>query len=214
MSESSSQIVVEHLFAAPFLQFFWKDSGELNHALRELILAQRQHRSSVGMSNVGGWQSSKDLHAWEHEAIDLLVKRIHVGIQLVTRECVGEEKAARIETPWQIVAWANVNEPGDYNNLHNHRGGFWSGVYYVQTGDEKDAGKGGGISFRNPTLAPLAAANLKGLPRELKSLFESERTIQPREGMMLLFPSWLEHQVHPHGMSAPRISISFDAFFP
>jgi hypothetical protein len=35
--------------------------------------------------------------------------------------------------------------------------------------------------------------------------------VSPAEGMLLLFPAWLDHFVHPHAGSEPRISIAFNA---
>jgi len=37
------------------------------------------------------------------------------------------------------------------------------------------------------------------------------RAIRPREGLMLLFPSYFYHRTVPFSAAEPRVSIAFDA---
>ena len=41
--------------------------------------------------------------------------------------------------------WFNVNSRGNYNSLHNHRGGIISGVLYILIPDDNC----GGITFEH-----------------------------------------------------------------
>ena len=38
--------------------------------------------------------------------------------------------------------------------------------------------------------------------------------IRPETGLMVIFPSWLYHWVHPYAGEASRIAISFNAALP
>lgn len=214
MDRSSGEIAVQHLFSAPFLSVAWKDVDRLNRELREIVLARRESHPSERMTNAGGWQSAKDLQTWGGAAIQELLVKIDIATYMISSQCFGEEALDSLEEKWRVVAWANINERGDYNNLHSHGGGIWSGVYYIDAGTE-DPGHplSGVITFRNPTLAPLAVDNLKP-PRFVADYFRCEHSQAPRSGQMLLFPSWLEHQVHPYFGESPRISVSWDVIFP
>jgi hypothetical protein len=39
-----------------------------------------------------------------------------------------------VHPKWSVMAWANVNGPGDRNICYYHPGAFWSGTYYVADG--------------------------------------------------------------------------------
>lgn len=205
--------IVKDLFSAPILQCVWKDHQPLNESLMNLILAKRERTPGVKMSNTGGWQSEKNLQTWEESpAVAQLIEKIHTAILLLLTERLGEDEAGKVGN-WHIAAWANINERGDYNTLHNHSGAFFSGVYYVSAGTTDELHPFSGVlTFRNPTLAALAVDNLR-VPKQLSSLFRSEYSISPQNGLMLLFPGWLQHEVHPYFGNTPRVSISWDVVF-
>jgi len=97
----------------------------------------------------------------------------------------------------RVSYWVNVNGSGGFNELHNHVLGDYSGVYYV-----KGTGTGD-ISFHsteqlNKMIAP-------GMP------FADSISISPQDGMLLVFPSYILHSVHPNLSDKERISIAFDA---
>jgi len=210
MTISNSHI--KHLFSAPLLRFPWKDCKDLNESLKKLILEKQELFPSERMSNTGGWQSPKTLHTWEAPCIRQLINNINIAVLHLITECLGEENTNSLGT-WNIAAWANINEEGDYNMIHNHSGGVWSGVYYVDAGTPDPAHPFSGIlTFHSPTLASLTLDNLRA-PQQLRHLFRSEYSMIPKNGLMLLFPSWLAHSVHPYFGSTPRISISWDVMF-
>jgi uncharacterized protein (TIGR02466 family) len=203
---------VQLLFGAPVLSFLWQEAEAMNRDLRRLILSWREHRPSVRMSNAGGWQSAKDLQTVDDPAVRELLVKIDIGTYMISSECFGEDEL--IAAPkWHVAAWANVNEPGDYNLPHTHSGGVWSGVYYVDPGyDTAPEDLGGAISFANPTMAPLVIDNLRP-PGFVRQSYQRDYSVCPQSGQMILFPSWLEHYVHPHRGERPRISISWDVHF-
>ena len=196
-------------FGFPFLSVVFSEMAGVNQSLAEIILAEQQRRPSVTQSNQGGWQSEKDLQTWMAPAIRQLLSHIDLGIYLLMCESIGEENTNKIGKEWHLSAWANVNSSGHFNNVHYHVGGFWSGVYYVQTGRKTEQGV---ILFRNPTSSS-ALANTIPAPQEMRDLFPSQMAFQPEPGQLLIFPSWIDHWVTPHFEDQPRISVAFDVFY-
>jgi hypothetical protein len=43
-----------------------------------------------------------------------------------------------------------------------------------------------------------------------RNVFEGRYLVEPMPGLMVMFPSWLKHMVHPFHGSGERISISFN----
>lgn len=103
---------------------------------------------------------------------------------------------------WQLTSWAAVLDGQGNLNPHVHYAGYISGVYYPKIPEPiGSAGQGhaGWFEFGgNPERFPC-----KTLPER--------RTIRPREGLMLLFPSYFYHRTVPFSAPEPRVSIAFDA---
>ena len=78
------------------------------------------------------------------------------------------------------------------------------GVYYVDAGDPPEGDKpSGSFTFLTPNLAEANTFFTKVVPQST--------SIRPTSGLMLLFPSYLQHFVHPYDGDRPRVSISFNA---
>jgi len=197
------------LFCTPVVEISWGGMENLNRSLEATILARAEREPSMHQSNKGGWQSSRHLHDWDSEDISRLLGMVNLGLEALRKFlCLSE-----IVRDPTITAWANVNSFSDYNGLHNHSGSVWSGVYYVSCDSPRAReSQEGALSFRNPTLAPLTVQNLNP-PLEIVNLFKPSHTVQPKEGLMLLFPSWLEHYVHPFFGAGKRISVAWDVAY-
>ena len=113
---------------------------------------------------------------------------------------------------WTANMWANINRSGHGNEYHSHPGAFWSGVYYVDdAGIDADPSLGGELEFMDPRgpLPAMAAPHLGyAIPGGLSS--GATERIRPKSGRMVLFPSWVLHQVRPYHGTAERISIAFN----
>ncbi len=99
--------------------------------------------------------------------------------------------------------WVNINKKGDYNARHAHTSTsvILSGTYYVSTPENC-----GSIRFWDPRGVYMAS-----MPDHIE--FHGGNTwhkIEPKEGTMIFFPSWLEHDVEPNKSDEDRISLSFN----
>ena len=100
--------------------------------------------------------------------------------------------------------WANINPPGGYNAPHIHANSHFSGVYYIKA--PKDSGK---LVCNDPRPGEqlIMPARVKGTPP--KELWR-EVHLDPLEGRIIMFPSWLWHCVEPNKSNDIRISVSFN----
>ena len=181
------------------------EGAALNRALEAAILERSASHPSTQHSNLGGWQSSWDMEAWGGPA---LKRVLEVAEGLAGRMTVDREgRPAKVR--WRINCWANVNRGGQANEFHTHPGAFWSGSYYVATGDDPAAG--GAFEVQDPRgVAPaMYAPQLTVAGADFASLGAAQ-TLQPRAGMIILFPSWLQHAVRPYHGDGARISIAFN----
>jgi len=199
------------VFGLPLLSASLPDSRALNESLASLILTTETNTPTAKRSNVGGWRSQDDVHTWDSPPIRSLLEIINSGVSMLMSEMIGTAHTEELSRSWSIIAWANVSRANDFNAIHYH-GGFWSGVYYVSVGNDIGDGADGSIVFRNPTAASMIAGLIQA-PALLKRCFSSELNIRPTPGLLLVFPSWLEHWVRPHRSQQPRISVAFNVSF-
>ena len=122
---------------------------------------------------------------------------------------------------WTLHGWANINRLGDYHDPHNHPHAYLSGTYYVAVPESRAALKSradvrpGRITFYDPR----GAANMTAIRGD--GQIEAEYTVAPEAGMILLWPAFLQHFVHPNLSEEERVSISYnvmlkwsDAYLP
>ncbi|WP_439816713.1 2OG-Fe(II) oxygenase family protein [Zavarzinia sp. CC-PAN008] len=196
-------------FATPVLVRRVPGTETLNAALRKVILAREAARPDLSArgrarrSNLGGWRSDADLWTWPEPEVAPLRSLIGQATGHVLGLANGMQPA-RLRLDGTFSAWVNVNRDGSYNAPHSHAGAAWSGVYYVSTGaPEGDWPLNGAISFQDPRGAATGALST-GFD------FGEPQTIQPEAGMVLVFPSWLTHWVHPFHGTGERISVAFN----
>ena len=99
--------------------------------------------------------------------------------------------------------WVNLLKPGGHHGAHLHPHSVVSGTVYVAVPPGA-----GGLKLEDPRLPMLMAAP----PRRADAPdgMRTFETVQPRAGTLLLWESWLRHEVVPHGGKGDRISVSFN----
>jgi uncharacterized protein (TIGR02466 family) len=99
--------------------------------------------------------------------------------------------------------WVNLLKGGGAHSAHIHPNSYISGTLYVEVP------KGSGaIRFEDPRLGLMMAAPARrsDAPSELQTFI----TVQPRAGLLLLWESWLRHEVLAGSARDERLSISFN----
>lgn len=108
---------------------------------------------------------------------------------------------------WQIKEiWVNVLETGGQQSIHNHANSFVSGIVYLTPPPE-----GTGTIFHK-ALGGSSFAFVNQNSETRSGPFNSERWQAPQmqAGDMMLFPSYLLHEV-PRNSGPRRISMAFNA---
>jgi len=92
--------------------------------------------------------------------------------------------------------WVNLLKAGGHHSGHIHPHASISGTFYVEV-----PALSGAIRFEDPRLPLMMAAP----PRDTSFV-----TVQPRAGLLLMWESWLRHEVLPGSGRGERLSISFN----
>lgn len=192
---------VENIFPTPIFYHAMPDCEALNDALRSLILDREAGTPSASKSNIGGWQSQPDFFVWDVPEVAGLLQYVRAALDIATIKVTAP---TCLRAQFDVFGWAAVNRKGHYNAAHLHPGSTWSGVYYVDPGDDggHDA-PSGQLEFLNP----VTAAGMTFFP----SIITSSRLVEPRAGLLVLFPSYLLHAVRLYHGERPRICVPFNA---
>jgi len=101
------------------------------------------------------------------------------------------------------TCWINIMPKGTLHTMHIHPLSVISGTYYIQTPKNCSA-----IKFEDPRMVGFMASP----PRRTTAQERNQRFVelQPQAGSLVLFESWMRHEVPQNQSDDERISISFN----
>ena len=185
-----------------FPTFVWKAAlapaayGPLNDSIMRRLVALGAPLAEFKYGE--SWQSNHDLHEFDEfrEAVECINDAAESVLAYLR---VGHEG-------FEITGcWANVNAPGAGHRLHSHPNNYLSGVYYVRTHEGADS-----INFLDPR--PQTAI-VRPPVTELTVENTEQVVLKVADGMLLLFPAWLQHSVDPNRSDSLRVSLGFNVMF-
>jgi uncharacterized protein (TIGR02466 family) len=113
----------------------------------------------------------------------------------------GHPYLAQRPRGWRLTVWGVMLRAEGHQVAHIHPGGWVSGVYYAKLPGVVGAADGdhaGWIEFGHPPLEFHGEAKVE------------VRAVKPKEGLLLLFPSYFYHRTIPYKSEEERVSIAFD----
>jgi uncharacterized protein (TIGR02466 family) len=177
-------------------------NGDLAKECRSLRDFDRAGREWSRRNYPGGYTSyasMNELHRFS-STFTRLEGRITAHVRRFARALEWNLRGRKIR---MTDCWVNIMPPSAAHSLHLHPLSFVSGTYYVA------APRGcPGLKFEDPRLDRFMAAPPR-LPAT-RAANRSHVTYPARAGNLVLFESWLRHEVAPNRIDAERISISFN----
>ena len=137
---------------------------------------------------------------WRFPVIKKLVKALDAQVAAFARELdfnLGRDKLQLDDI------WVNVLPEGGVHTSHIHPRSAISGTYYVATPQGSSA-----LKLEDPRLGLMMAAP----PRKAKPASDQRPFVYetPQAGTVLMWESWLRHEVPLNQSAQERISISFN----
>ena len=168
--------------------------GELAHSIRALAEDDEAGKRWSAEHRYAGYTSYASLNDLPRRdpAIADLAKLLTKHAATFASEC-GFDLSRK---PKLDSLWVNLLRGTGHHSAHIHPHSIISGTLYVEVP------KGSGpIRFEDPRLPMMMAAPTRA---------ETFVTVQPRPGLLLLWESWLRHEVLPGNGRGERLSISFN----
>lgn len=188
------------LWPTLFLQRQMPSADIANQALLQFLMAQDELQAQMTTD-----YRQQNLFEQTHPAIQWLHQCINKTIADYLKK-----SGVSVSLQWQLQGWANINRKGDYHSLHNHPHSYLSGTYYVNMPEQsvsarqRDDISPGDISF----FDPRPQANMSAIAGDPQ--IDPEHRVTPAPGMLLLWPSFVHHAVHPNFSEQARVSVSFN----
>ena len=175
--------------------------GDLAHSIRTLARDDAAGQSWSKAHHYSGYTSYASLNDLPRR--DPAFSRL---AKLLAREAVKFADACGFDParkPKLDSLWVNLLKSGGHHSGHIHPHSLISGTFYV----EVPAGSGA-IRFEDPRLPLMMAAptRRKDAPEDLQPF----ATVQPLPGLLLMWESWLRHEVLSGTGREERLSISFN----
>ena len=164
---------------------------------KQILQAKEDDRGTQGGGNPGCWRSNALYEMkWLYGAMkDLVTEANEIYFEKDSVFKYYIDKSENLDSN----IWTNVNEVGSKNVIHSHKTDAWAGIYYVQ------AEETGNLMFYNP-------ANLLN-ECKFNSPFVRNTGILPKDGMLVLWPAWIPHEVIENKSNQQRINIAWGINF-
>ena len=186
------------LFPTPVWTLTLDNYKEINEKMFNFIKSE-QNKDQLGIkkSNVKG-QHSKDFDLKQEDPQNFIAF-ILPAIEQVMTDMNWERKKQTVKID---NMWAIINIGGSANLRHQHGNSTISGAYYVRAPINS-----GDIVFYDPRPAPVYSHPNVTNPNILNAQVNG---VSPKEGALVLFPSYLDHSVNENKSAEERIVISFN----
>jgi uncharacterized protein (TIGR02466 family) len=203
---STSAPIIEALFPTLIYRADQAGSPRLNHELEAaaLALAQGDRKGQQwclahGYAGYTSYASLADLP----QRSPAFAQLERVIIRHAARFAKALSWDLRGGKPLGDSMWVNVLPEGGSHTSHLHTNAVLSGTYYVTVPEGS-----GPIVFEDPRHALMMAAPPRkaGTPREQQTYVSTA----PSPGTLLLWESWLRHEVPMNRAPGERISVSFN----
>lgn len=180
---------IENLFSTPlWIEQLNLDNGRLASKVYDI---ESKHKS-LEVSNRGGYQSPVGLEDEEF-------------IQAVKSHTPRREDKPIGVDDIDVFNWININRKGHYNTRHTHVDSniFLSGVYYIKV--PKDSG-------RIRLYDPRGVLQQSMTDHVYFNDGNEYNYVNIIDGLIIYFPSWVEHDVESNDTNEDRISVAFNLF--
>jgi uncharacterized protein (TIGR02466 family) len=213
-----SQVTPIRFWATSFYQTDWPEHaveapGIIAH-LYELRAREKDRIASgvapAAKSATGLFESNFDLFASSHPGLGKFVafaaEALRQAVADVNR-CGISASRLRVNFP---DSWFHVTNEGGFHDSHYHGSCSWCGIYYLQAGDSGRGAERGAPNGGNRFYSPLARG---GGYKDFGNQYLDVNYLDPppRDGLLILFPSYLQHSALPYRGERDRIVISFNS---
>lgn len=139
----------------------------------------------------------QNLTAFLQQLVLMVAEEVNLG-------CWPEHAKAEVNI---TESWFHITRTGGFHDVHSHPNCSWCGIYYLDVGDCDFSGRNGVNRFYDPRIN--AEHYLDAGSQYLNQ--EGVWDIEPVNGQLVIFPSYLKHSALTYMGGKDRVVIAFNA---
>lgn len=179
--------------------------SELKRVCHELE-ARQQHSGVAPDAKRGLYESTFDFCEQDNDAVRAWADW--------AKNCVFQAAGHACRDHWSAgtnlqielhESWCHITRDGGYHDVHIHPNSSWSAIYYLDCGDMDMRTRNGVNRFFRPygtSYSDLGTAWMSA---------DATIDINADTGMMIVFPSWIQHSALPYRGRRERYILSFNS---
>ena len=209
-------IKITDMFATPMVEAQIPNHGPLCAELNKLFLEKEQegnrHRYPRQRATQFGslFESKFDLFTWPDEPVVQVARFTHACLSQLIQQIgsFGAEDLGRLRFDYH--AWFHITRDGGYQGVHNHQNASWSGIFCVDPGDPvPNRPDSGLVRFYDPRFCAYYYSDAGNLGLRMPYQHGGYDIVH-QPGRLVIFPSFLMHEIFPYLGQRPRIVIAFN----
>lgn len=212
-------IEVTPFFAVPFGFARLENCAALNRELRQLFLQRAAEGSRYAnprpltQRNGQVFESEFQIFRWPELCVQQLKEFCWNHMLQMIGALSGYDGPMLERLLIYNDTWFHVTRRGGFFAVHNHPNASWSGVYCVDPGQhDSDKPESGLLSFVNPAV--ISSMHMDAATANLQVPFAPKiRAVRMEPGELVVFPSWVLHDVKPFEGEGVRITVAFNCWF-
>ncbi len=212
------KIDIMSAFACPFVVRQMDNFDNLNQELKSLFLQKESegdaHTEAVPTLTlkVKTFESTFDLFKWSDPCVQELCNFCYQSLAQAIVEVNGVSPRDVVRFQVSSHAWFHITRHSGYMGVHNHPMASWSGVYVVDPGEpDPENPDSGNLRFYDPRNSVNMFMDV-GNSHLVQPYSAGVQVFQPMAGRLVMFPSYLMHDVAPFTGNGTRIVVAFNAW--
>ncbi|MGD9407028.1 MAG: putative 2OG-Fe(II) oxygenase [Gammaproteobacteria bacterium] len=209
---------ISSFFAVPIARAVMADHESLCDELEALFLQKEKagevyrHQKYIDTMHGNLFESRFDLFRWPDPPVRALTAWVHGKVASLVQDLNRYDDATMDTLRFDYHAWFHITRRLGYQGQHNHPNASWSGIFCVHPGDSlPDRPDSGLVRFHDPRTHVDMYSDAGN--RDLRLPFSTGTCDwKHRRGQLVLFPSYLRHEIYPYLGERPRIVVAFNCW--
>lgn len=214
----TSKFEITPAFAVPLVFCQMADPAALNEELIRLFERceaegdKYRNPTPYVHRNDALFESNFTLFEWPQECVQKLREFCLGNLYRTIGELNGYDMSMLKRLQIATESWFHITRKGGLFGAHNHPMHSWSGVYCVKHDGDDPQSSSGKLTFINPHATSTMFIDTASVKLRYPFSRGTQR-FRLVPGQLILFPSWLLHEVLPYEGDTRRITVAFNARF-
>ncbi len=205
-------------FSVPIAHAVMPEHESLCDELETLFLAREgegqkfRHQKYIDTMHGDLFESRFDLFRWPEEPVRRLAGWCHERLASLVQDLNRYGDAEMASLRFDYHAWFHVTRKHGFQGQHNHPNASWSGIFCIHPGDSQpDRPDSGLVRFHDPRTHIDMYSDAGN--RDLRMPFAvGTCDWRHRRGQLVIFPSYLRHEIYPYLGDRPRVVVAFNCW--